>query len=195
MPEDRQAVGAVRRELQREQRVVERERFAQRGTRDQIVGSAQADPRASSSSAELLRRAQHAVRSTPRIGRALDRDAVRQRCAFERASGASMPAAAFGAPHTICQRLGIASVDRAHAQPIGVRMRRDAFDARRRRRSKAAAPAGSLSSTSRPAIVKRSHSARRVERRVRTSCAASVRRISSLRCRYANCRRKRRSFS
>ena len=41
-----------------------------------------------------------------------------------------MPAAALGAPQTICSRCVAADVDGAHAQAVGVRMRLDLVDPR-----------------------------------------------------------------
>ena len=111
-----------------------------------------------------------------------------------RAAAPSCPAAAFGAPHTIVQRARAARVDRAHAQPIGIRDAARRFRCARRRRRRTAGAAGSRCSTSSPAIVSASASAARVERRVRHRAQPVFGELH--RCaRQANWRRKRRSFS
>ena len=63
-----------------------------------------------------------------------------------------MPAAALGAPQTICNGVGAAGVDSAHAQAVGVRMRLDSVDLADDDAVNGGA-AGAASSTSSPAIV------------------------------------------
>ena len=194
MPSERQAIGAIGRELEREQRVVERRapRADRRRSAHRRVEQQQARRVVGRCRARL---AEHSMPcdSTPRIvARLIARPPGS--AAPTSAHGAVMPAAAFGAPQTICSGAPAPASTRAHAQAVGVRMRRDAIDRadddageRRRGRPRRPRPRG------------RPSSARRTAPSLSSGGSTSVRSQRSenfiVRRRQANCRRKRRSFS
>jgi hypothetical protein len=185
---ERQAVGAVRGQLDRDHRVVESEHLAQVLSRQRIVGQRQ-QAGGVIRQPELARRAQHALRFDAAHRRALDGLATGQHGPSS-AQGTSMPAAALGAPQTTCSSAS-----------------RPTFTAHTRRRSASgcgvaltisptttfanSGAARATSSTSKPAIVSLSHSAA-----VSIGGSTNVRSQASENCIvYANCFRKRRSFS
>ena len=180
MPSDRQAVGAVGRELERDQRVVERQRLAQRSRADRRDRRSSASRPAASSRC----RAPCAEHSMPR-------DSTPRTVAFLIASppgsvaptsaqGTFMPGRGIGrAADDLQRRRG-----RRHRPCTRAAGRRP--DAARPRRCVATTTpekggaAASISSTSRPAIVSASQS-RRCQAADRRARAASVRRISWVR--------------
>ncbi len=100
--EQRQAIGAVGRELEREQRVVEIERVAQIGAGVERSARAAKQARRVVGDAELLRRAEHAVGLDAAHVGLLDRRVRRAARARRARRARSCPAAALGAPQTIC---------------------------------------------------------------------------------------------
>ena len=134
---ERQAIGTIGRELDREQRIVERERLAE------------IPPAGASAAARGARSRRRTIRarapstacpcdSTPRIVARRIALAAGQLRAFERAWHAHAGRGVRRAADDL-QQLARADVDRAHPQPVGVRVRRNADDladddARERRR-------------------------------------------------------------
>jgi hypothetical protein len=108
------------------------------------------------------------------------------------AHGASIPAAAFGAPQTIVRRAG-APTSTTQTQSLSAFGCADTASILATTTPENGGPALATSSTSRPAIVSASHSCA-----VEIGGSQSVRSQRSenfMRSRYANCRRNRRSFS
>ena len=97
----RQAIRAIRRDLERDQRVVERERCAKIGA-DCGIRRQREEPGGVVGDAELLRRAQHSRRFDAAHRGLADREAAGKQRRRPARSGAFMPAAALGAPQTIC---------------------------------------------------------------------------------------------
>ncbi len=133
---ERQAVRAVGRELQRDQRVVKRQRLAQRsprrerGIEHEQSARVVVDP-------QFPGRAQHAARFDAAHRRALDFESAGKRRAFQRAwHGHSCRGVGRAADDL--QRLAAARIDGANAQPVGVRVRRDLVDSAPRRRAQTA---------------------------------------------------------
>ena len=189
--EDRQAVGAIGRDLERDERVVEIERLAQRGAGHERRPAARSSPDASSASPSS--RAEHSMpsESTPRI---VARRIVMPpgSVAPSRASGASMPAAALGAPQTIVSGApppaSTVHTRRRSAPGCGATatMRATTTPAN-------AGAAASTLSTSRPPIVSASASVRVSiggSHSARSQCSENF-----IARRQRNCARKRRSFS
>ena len=191
--EERQAIGAIGRELQRDQRVVERERVAQVGADAARRPAARAGP---------TRRRRCRVPSPSTASRATRRRASSP-CLIARPPGSAAPTVAHGTLHAgggigraadDRERRAGAGVDGADAQPVGVRMRRDGVDrGRRRRRERRRGAARPPRLRARPSSA-RSHSAAES-----SGGSASVRSQRSENfiagSRYANCRRNPRSFS
>ena len=154
--EHRQAIGAIRRELEREQRVVELERARARRRRSAHRRSSSKQPGRIVGDAEL---------AAPSTACPATRRRASPPCVIVRppgstaptcAHGTFMPAATLGAPQTIDSGAAPADVDAAHRQTVGVRMPLDGErSCRRRRRRTAARPARALRLRCRPSSARR----------------------------------------
>ena len=178
--EDRQAVGAVRRELERDQRVVEREHCAHVRARPARPSAARAGPRGRRTARARAPSTACPAISTPRSVAALDRRwppgsigadqrAAAPSCRRARSARRRRSAAASPLPASTCTRAAGRRSDAARRRRL-----------RRRRRRVNGGAAGATSSTSRPRHRQRVGAAppcRSADRRsVRSQCLGELHR-------------------
>jgi hypothetical protein len=126
--DDRQAVGTVRRELDRDLGIVERKRCSHVLSGDRI-GRQLDEPGRVVRQPELARRAQHALRLDAAHRRTANRLAAGQHRPFHRAGDAHARCRIRGSAHDL-QRRARTCIDGADAQAIGIGMLRNRGDRR-----------------------------------------------------------------